>query len=118
MSATLPKPPADETSPLRPADDSATVWGEAIVGNPGGLHMRPASVLNALCRRYSCQLTLHAGERTADPRSLMGLLLLAAEAGSTIRIEARGGDAQAACTAVAAFLTCEDPDHWHDAVDG
>ena len=68
--------------------------------NDVGLHARPASLLVRTLTGLDAQVTItHAGH-TADARSLLSLLGLAAHSGATITVSAEGPDAAEALTRI------------------
>ena len=72
-----------------------------IVGNPQGLHARPADLFVKLASRYqSTVVVIKDGERV-DGKSILAILTLAAVQGTQLRIEATGPDAEDALTALA-----------------
>ena len=63
------------------------------VVNAAGLHARAAAELVRLTSRMGCDVTLeHAGQEV-NGKSIMGVLLLAAAQGATVRIVCEGSDA-------------------------
>ena len=73
---------------------------ELRVVNREGLHARPAALLVGLANSFQCQIELSKGEQRVDAKSIMDLMTLAAEQGTTLVLEARGNDAQAAADAI------------------
>lgn len=65
-----------------------------------GLHARPASRLVRIANSFSSTIQLKCGQKIANGRSILGVLLLAASLGATIQIEASGADEEAALDAV------------------
>ena len=70
------------------------------VKNKLGVHARAAALLVQTVNRFSAQVTLSKDGQTADGRSIMGVLMLAATQGSTIEVEAAGQDAEQALKAI------------------
>jgi phosphocarrier protein HPr len=70
------------------------------IKNKLGLHARAAALLVQTANRFSAQITLSKDGQTADGRSIMGVLTLAATQGSKIQIEAVGDDAEQAVKAI------------------
>jgi phosphocarrier protein len=73
----------------------------------GGLHMRPSVRLVDLCSCFACEITLRNisyPHCVVDGKSIMGVSLLNGIAGSTLRVEAEGSDAEAAIEAVRDFF--------------
>jgi phosphoenolpyruvate-protein phosphotransferase len=69
-----------------------------------GIHARPAARIAAALKPFLSEVTLHAADRSANARSTIALLGLAAGKDEEVRIVARGGDAAAAVEAVAALI--------------
>jgi phosphocarrier protein HPr len=70
------------------------------IKNKLGLHARAAALLVQTANRFSAQITLSKDGQTADGRSIMGVLTLAATQGSKIQVEAVGEDAEQAVKAI------------------
>ncbi|WP_277873222.1 phosphoenolpyruvate--protein phosphotransferase [Sphingomonas profundi] len=69
-----------------------------------GIHARPAARIVDTLRPFSAGMTLAVGERTADARSIVALLSLAAKHGERLTIAATGTDAAGAAEAIAALI--------------
>ena len=65
-----------------------------IVKNKLGLHARPAAMFVQLTTRFSSSVTVIRNEQEVDGKSIMGLMMLAAEKGSTLKIVIDGNDEQ------------------------
>lgn len=76
----------------------------ALVPEGVGLHARPAALFVQQAAGYSSTIRLTCGERTADGKSILGVLQLGASAGSSVEIHAEGDDAEAAADGLAAFI--------------
>jgi phosphocarrier protein len=83
---------------------SGPVRRVVTVANPQGLHMRPAAAFAELASRFEANITVSRNQQTVDGKNWMDLLLLAAEGGHEINIEATGRDAGEAVDALASFL--------------
>jgi phosphocarrier protein HPr len=70
------------------------------IKNKLGLHARAAALLVQTANRFSAQINLSKDGQTADGRSIMGVLTLAATQGSKIQVEAVGEDAEQAVRAI------------------
>jgi phosphocarrier protein HPr len=70
------------------------------IKNKLGVHARAAALLVQTANRFSAQVTISKDGQTADSRSIMGVLMLAATQGSTIEVEAAGQDAEQAVKAI------------------
>jgi len=73
---------------------------ELVIPNEKGLHVRAATALARTAGRFAAQITVARGEERVDAKSIMGLLLLTASQGTTIVVEAKGGDATEAVMAI------------------
>ena len=74
------------------------------VANRLGLHARAAARFVHLASRYHAQITVTRGSQTMDGKSIMGILLLAAGAGTVLTVSADGHDEQAAIEALCALV--------------
>ena len=77
---------------------------EVVVCNELGLHARPAAQLVKLSAKYQAEVELVRDDLVINARSIMGVMMLAAECGATIRIRANGVDAEEAVAALAALV--------------
>lgn len=76
----------------------------AIVPEGVGLHARPAALFVQQAAGFTSAIQLACGDRTADGKSILGVLQLGATAGSTVLVRAEGDDAEQAATTLAAFI--------------
>lgn len=65
---------------------------ECVIRNRLGLHARAAAKFVHTATRYTSQVRVSRDGRTMDGKSIMGILLLAAAAGTTVLITADGVD--------------------------
>ena len=72
--------------------------------NRAGLHARPAAQLVKLASDFPCDIEIGKDRLTVNAKSIMGVLMLAAEQGSTLVITALGADAERAGEALAALV--------------
>lgn len=72
----------------------------ARIVNRMGLHARPASEFVKLAGRYSAAITVEKGGLRVNGKSIMGVLMLAAEQGSELQIRGEGMDAVEAVAAL------------------
>jgi len=68
--------------------------------NQLGMHARAAAKFVHLAARFQSHVRVARDAREMDGKSIMGLLLLAAARGTTIRISADGGDEAEAVAAL------------------
>ncbi|MGE5092769.1 MAG: HPr family phosphocarrier protein [Bacillota bacterium] len=79
----------------------------ARIVNQQGLHARPAALIVRLASSFGSDITLSrdGNEHGAvNAKSIMGVMMLAAECGSTVVIRADGDDAEQAAEALAALV--------------
>jgi phosphocarrier protein len=65
---------------------------ECVIRNRLGLHARAAAKFVHTATRFTSQIRVSRDGRTMDGKSIMGILLLAAAAGTTVVITADGVD--------------------------
>ena len=68
--------------------------------NVSGLHARAAAKLVQLCDAFKSEIKLVKGRSTANAKSIMGVMMLAAGQGARLTIHVRGPDAKKAMAAV------------------
>jgi len=78
----------------------ARVVKKVEIKNKLGLHARAAALLVQTVNKFSAQVIFSKDDQSADGRSIMGMLTLAAPQGSKIQIEAVGEDAEQAVRAI------------------
>ena len=78
----------------------ARVVKKIEIKNKLGLHARAAALLVQTVNKFSSQVTFSKDGQTADGRSIMGVLTLAATQGSKLLVEASGEDAERAVRAI------------------
>ena len=62
--------------------------------NKLGLHARAAAKFVSVTGGYGAQVRIKAGERNADGKSIMAVMMLAARQGTQLEIDAHGDDAE------------------------
>jgi phosphocarrier protein len=72
--------------------------------NKNGLHARPAAEIVKLSSKFQCEITIVRDDLEVSGKSIMGVMMLAAEFGSTIVLRAIGDDADAALDALATCI--------------
>jgi len=68
--------------------------------NKEGLHARPSQMIVETANRYGARITIRIGEKEADGKSILELMMMASPCGSEIEIAAEGEDAEAAVEAL------------------
>ena len=72
--------------------------------NKYGLHARPAAELVKLSNRFRAEVWIRTDDVEVSGKSIRGVLMLAAECGSTVSIRASGEDADAAVEALVGLI--------------
>ena len=77
----------------------------AIITNPLGIHARPAALLVQAAARFTANIYFSKGDvDQVNGKSIMGVMMLAAEQGAQITVKAEGEDAAAAVEELVALL--------------
>ncbi len=76
----------------------------AEIVNPMGFHARPAAEFVKLAGSFQADLWLEKDGVEVNAKSIMGVLMLAAEVGTQLVIRAEGDDAEEALTALASLI--------------
>lgn len=66
------------------------------VTNETGLHSRPADLFVRTAKLYDSAITVYKGDKSADAKNIIRVILLNVSQGTEIRIEAEGHDESAA----------------------
>ena len=74
------------------------------IGNPTGMHARPASKLLAITKKYGCTLTLAANGKAVNPRSILNLLSMGLKQGSQVTVRTDGVNEEQAADEIAEYL--------------
>jgi phosphocarrier protein len=72
--------------------------------NRNGVHARPAAEIVKLAARFKSDITLTRDELEVNGKSIMGVMMLAAEFGSTVTLRATGPDADTAVEQLATLI--------------
>ena len=75
--------------------------------NKLGLHARPAAEIVKTAARFKSDVTIIRDEFEVNGKSIMGVMMLAAEFGSTVLIRAEGPDADGALDALSALVAAK-----------
>ena len=73
---------------------------QVTVNNPQGLHARPAHALVEMAGQFQADIEIAANGESADGKSILAILGLAAEQGTQLTIQASGEDAVQAVAAL------------------
>lgn len=74
------------------------------IKNRNGLHARPAAKFVKLASAYRADIRVEKEDLEVNGKSIMGVLMLAAEPGATITIRGAGDDAEAAVRALVEYV--------------
>ena len=77
----------------------------ATVKNKLGIHARPAAYLVKASTQFQAEVTFEKDGLEVNGKSIMGVMMLAAETGAEVLVEAEGADAEAAVDAVTELLS-------------
>jgi phosphocarrier protein HPr len=77
---------------------------EVTIVNKYGLHARPAAEFVKLANRFASEVFIRKDDVEVSGKSIMGVMMLAAECGSTVHIRADGDDAEGAVGALVELI--------------
>jgi len=77
---------------------------EATIQSAEGLHLRAAGEFVRLANRFRCEIHVSYNGNRANGKSILDLMILAAECGRRLALEASGPDADEAIIALALFV--------------
>ena len=72
--------------------------------NKLGIHARPAAEIVKTAAKFGSNITIVRDDMEVNGKSIMGVMMLAAEQGAMIDLRADGPDAEAALDALAAVI--------------
>jgi phosphocarrier protein len=98
-----PAGPADAPPPIHEPRAGAVVRVLEIC-NKKGLHARASAKFVQTVERFDADVRVTRGQETVGGTSIMGLMMLAAGAGTTITVEATGAEAAEAVEALATLV--------------
>jgi phosphocarrier protein len=77
---------------------------EVKIVNKLGIHARPAAEIVKTAGKFKSSITIIRDDLEVNAKSIMGVMMLAAEFGATIVLRALGDDADAALDALATVI--------------
>jgi phosphocarrier protein HPr len=77
----------------------------AKIVNEAGIHARPAAEIVKLAAKFRSEIVIEKDGLEVNAKSIMGVMMLAAECGSTVMIRAEGDDAVAVLEALANLIS-------------
>jgi len=75
-----------------------------IISHKQGLHARPAAIFVQIANKFESTISVRKNGQEVNGKSIMGILMLAAEKDSQICIRAEGTDAKKAVEALSELL--------------
>lgn len=72
-----------------------------VIRNSLGIHARPAAMFVQTASRFKAKITIERDGIEVNGKSIMGVLMLAAEKGARLKLRADGADAEEALHALA-----------------
>jgi phosphocarrier protein len=73
---------------------------DIVISNKLGLHARAAAKLTQLAGKYTSDIFIARGAQRVNAKSIMGVMMLAAGMGVTVKVDAEGADADQALNAI------------------
>jgi len=86
-------------------DAAPPAIADVLIINKKGLHARASAKFVRCAEEFEAAITVTRDGQSVGGTSIMGLMMLAASPGTTIRIEATGTQAEAAVAALVALVT-------------
>ena len=80
------------------------VEAQLVIRNQLGLHARACAMFVKTAARYRSQVFVSRDDLEVNGKSIMGVMMLAAEEGATIKVRAEGEDEQQALGALEALV--------------
>ena len=77
---------------------------EVKIINKLGIHARPAAEIVKTAGKFQSNITIIRDDLEVNAKSIMGVMMLAAECGATVVVRALGDDAEEAIDALAAVI--------------
>ena len=106
--------PSSRLTELPMSQQSSISRRQVEIINALGLHLRPANQFVKLAEQFEAEIKVRYGDRVCNGKSIMDMMLLAAEQGSRLELEATGPDAEAALSALAGLVAAR----FHETDDG
>ena len=72
--------------------------------NKNGLHARPAAEIVKAASKFDAEITIVRDDLEVNGKSIMGVMMLATEYGSTVMLRASGPDAEQAIDAISKLI--------------
>ena len=88
-----------------PIASSVSGMKKVRIKNKQGLHARPAAVFVQVANKFGSDITISRDEEKVNGKSIMGIMMFAAEHGAVVYITASGDDAHEAVEALEQLLS-------------
>ncbi len=85
-----------------------TVEKVIAIKNKQGLHARPAALFVQIANKFNSDITVSKGKQKVNGKSIMGIMMLEAGAGSKITVVVNGEDAEQAMAELEKLLSHDD----------
>ena len=85
-----------------------------VIKNKSGLHARPAAIFVQIANKYDCEIAIKKGKQKVNGKSIMGIMMLAAEKGSKVIIIDEGDDAREAVRELEGILLSETVEEFNE----
>ena len=82
-----------------------------VIKNKQGLHARPAALFVQVANKFNSDITITKGRTKVNGKSIMGIMMLEAGAGSKVTIAVNGDDAEKAIKELEELLLSENIDN-------
>ena len=92
------------------AENFTVARRQVKVGHALGLHLRVAEKVVRSANAFQADVRIHVKGITANGKSILSLLTLAAECGTMLALEAEGCDAEDAVSALADLISAQSQD--------
>lgn len=75
-----------------------------VVQKESGLHARPAASFVQMANKFQAEIQILKGDKSANAKSILGLLSLAVTKNTAVTLRCEGADEQAALESLSAYL--------------
>jgi phosphocarrier protein len=90
------------------SSNANTIVREYLIQNDMGIHSRPAAAFVKVANKYKSDVSVVYGDKWADGKSILGLLILEVLTGTSIVVEITGEDAEDAADAIQELINDEE----------
>ncbi|ANN78537.1 HPr family phosphocarrier protein [Bordetella flabilis] len=84
---------------------------EITISNKLGLHARAAAKLTQLASKFNSDIYISRGAQRVNAKSIMGVMMLAAGMGVTVKLDASGPDAESALKEIESLFDSKFGEH-------